>query len=48
MLEDVRRWIARDDLEAYLLNTGNLSDSLAFEDARPLIGELVEVFRKHA
>ena len=48
MLEDVRRWIARDDLEAYLLNTGNLSDSLAFEDARPLVGKLVEVFRKHA
>lgn len=48
MLQDVRRWIARDDLEAYVLNTGNLSDSLAFEEARPLAGELVELFRLHA
>ena len=35
MLADVRRWIARDDLETYVLNAGNLSDSLSFERVRP-------------
>lgn len=46
MLEEVRRWIARDDLESYVLNTGNLSDSLAFEAVRPLVSQWVEVFRE--
>jgi len=46
MIEEVRRWIARDDLESYVLNSGNLSDSLVFEQVRPLVARLVEVFRE--
>lgn len=48
IMDAVRAWIARDDLESFTLNTGNLSDSLAFEKARPLMGELVELFRAEA
>jgi len=42
---EVRRWLRRDDLESYVLNTGNLSDSLTFEQARPLFARLIEIFR---
>jgi len=45
MLEEVRRWIAQDGLESYVLNSGNLSDSLAFEEVRPMMARLVDVFR---
>jgi DNA repair photolyase len=45
MFEQVRKWIARDDLESYILNSGNLSDSLTFESRRPMVRELVEEFR---
>jgi len=48
MLTDVRKWIARDTLETYMLNAGNLSDSLSFEAARPFVGRLIETFREHA
>lgn len=48
MVHEVRQWIRRDQLESYMLNSGNLSDSLAFEDARPLMARLVEVFREEA
>lgn len=48
MLEQVRAWIARDALETYVLNTGNLSDSLAFEEVRPAVAALVELFRREA
>jgi len=48
LLRQVRAWIAKDDLESYVLNTGNLSDSLVFEAARPLVRGLVEVFREEA
>ncbi len=48
MLADVRRWIARDDLETYVLNAGNLSDSLSFERIRPAVQALVEEFRAAA
>ena len=48
MLAEVRAWIAKDDLECYVLNTGNLSDSLVFEASRPVIEPLVEMFREHA
>jgi len=48
IVEEAREWIRQDDLESYVLNTGNLSDSMAFEKARPLIGRLVEVFREEA
>ncbi|HUT35821.1 MAG TPA: hypothetical protein VNE39_20205 [Planctomycetota bacterium] len=45
---EVRAWLARDDLESYVLNMGNLSDSLTFEHVRPLTGHLVELFRAEA
>lgn len=44
----VRHWIRRDNLETYVLNSGNLSDSLSFEKMRPLIVDLVELFRSEA
>jgi DNA repair photolyase len=45
---EIKAWIATDELESYVLNTGNLSDSLAFEEARPLIAKLVDLFRREA
>ncbi|NLW50843.1 MAG: hypothetical protein GXY85_08400 [Candidatus Brocadiaceae bacterium] len=48
IMDEVRDWIATDGLESYTLNTGNLSDSLAFEPDRPLMSKLVEVFRTAA
>lgn len=48
MLEETRRWLQRDELESFMLNTGNLSDSLVFEPMRPLIPQLVELFRTDA
>ncbi len=46
MVKEIRRWIAMDGLESYVLNTGNLSDSLAFEEERPILPELVDVMRE--
>jgi len=48
LIEEVRHWIARDRLESYVLNAGNLSDSLAFEEIRPLMVHLIETFRTEA
>ncbi len=48
MLADVERWIEKDHLETYILNAGNLSDSLVFEEDRPIVARLVDVFRNHA
>lgn len=48
MLGETRRWIKRDNLESYFINTGNLSDSLTFEEHRPLMSKLIELFRKEA
>ena len=48
MEREIRAWIARDELESYILNMGNLSDSFAFEAVRPLVRRLVEVFREAA
>ncbi|MEI6972454.1 MAG: spore photoproduct lyase family protein [bacterium] len=48
MIGEVRRWIAKDKLESYVLNTGNLSDSLAFERDRPIFARLIEEFRHNA
>lgn len=48
MTTEIRNWIARDNLESYMLNMGNLSDSLAFEEKRPLILRLTEIFREEA
>jgi DNA repair photolyase len=48
LFREVRAWIRRDDLESYVLNSGNLSDSLAFEADRPITEELVLLFREYA
>ena len=48
MMEEVEAWIASDGLESYVLNTGNLSDSLIFEDVRPVMPELIDLFRRKA
>lgn len=48
MEQEVADWIARDELESYVLNSGNLSDSLVFEDVRPMVTRLMEVFRREA
>lgn len=48
MEAEIRRWLKRSSLESYMLNTGNLSDSLSFERARPLMARLVELFRREA
>ncbi|MDR1518758.1 MAG: hypothetical protein LBU23_01255 [Planctomycetota bacterium] len=48
LLAEVRQWIGRDNLETYVANAGNLSDSLAFESFRPIMGELIELFRSEA
>lgn len=48
LLDQVRTWISSDNLETYVLNAGNLSDSLAFEDVRPLFPDLVSLFRSGA
>ncbi|MDR3210954.1 MAG: hypothetical protein LBU79_03450 [Planctomycetota bacterium] len=48
MFTEVRNWISQDNLETYVANAGNLSDSLAYESVRPVMGELVELFRSEA
>jgi spore photoproduct lyase len=48
MADEVRRWIAKDGLESTVLNTGNLSDSLIFESARPMLARLIPLFREAA
>jgi DNA repair photolyase len=48
MLKQAKTWIKQDDLESYVLNTGNLSDSLSFEAHRPLMSKLIELFRNEA
>ena len=48
MIREIRAWIRLDGLETNVLNMGNLSDSLVFEPVRPLVQELVELFRTEA
>ena len=48
MLKQTKAWIKRDNLESYVINTGNLSDSLSFEEHRPLMSKLIELFRMEA
>lgn len=48
MEREIVRWINKDKLDTHILNSGNLSDSLCFERARPLMARLVEIFRTHA
>lgn len=48
LLDELREWIAQDNLETYLANSGNMTDSLSFENERPLWGELIEFMRENA
>jgi len=48
LLAEVSAWIADDGHEVFLANAGNLSDSFAFEDRRPLAADLVDLFRREA
>lgn len=48
LFDELRDWIARDDLETYLANSGNMTDSLTFENERPMWGALIEFMRENA
>lgn len=48
LFSELRDWIAKDGLETYLANSGNMTDGLSFENERPLWGDLVEFMREHA
>lgn len=48
MFAEIIDWVAQDDLETYLANTGNMTDGLSFEKERPVWGELIELMREHA
>ena len=48
LFAELKEWVQRDDLETYLANTGNMADSLTFEQERPLWGELIEFMRENA
>lgn len=41
-------WLAQSELETYLANTGNMTDSLSFENERPMWGGLIEYMREKA
>lgn len=46
--DELRAWIAQDNLETYLANSGNMTDSLSFEKERPMWGDLIEFMRENA
>lgn len=46
--DELRAWIAQDNLETYLANSGNMTDSLSFEKERPMWGDLIEFMRETA
>ncbi len=48
LFRELGEWLARDGLETYLANAGNMADSLTFEKERPLWGDLIEYMREHA
>ena len=48
MIQEISDWVEKDELESVVLNSGNLSDSLAFEKDRPLFAQLVETMREKA
>lgn len=48
LFEQLAAWIDQDNLETYLANSGNMTDSLSFEKERPLWGELIEFMREKA
>jgi spore photoproduct lyase len=48
MIREVIDWVEKDKLETYLANAGNMTDSLSFENERPVWGMLIETMREHA
>ncbi len=48
LFKELGEWLKEDDLETFLANTGNMTDSLSFEKERPLWGELIEFIRENA
>ena len=48
LFTELGEWLAKDDLETYLANTGNMTDSLSFETERPLWARLIEFMRENA
>lgn len=48
LFAEIRDWVARDDVETYLANAGNMTDALSFEKERPVWGELIELMREAA
>jgi spore photoproduct lyase len=46
--QEIIDWVAKDDLETYLANAGNMTDGLSFEKERPIWGMLIETMREHA
>ncbi len=47
LFKELADWLARDNLETFLANAGNMTDSLSFEKERPLWGSLIEFMREH-
>lgn len=45
---ELGEWLAKDNLETYLANTGNMTDSFSYENERPLWGDLIEFMRENA
>lgn len=48
MLAECKKWITTDGLESYMLNSGNLADSLSLEQHRPVVTDLIKLFRDQA
>lgn len=48
LLSELKNWIAQDNLETYLANAGNKTDSLAFEPVHPVWADLIECMRENA
>lgn len=48
LLQELAAWVARDDVEAFVANAGNMTDSFGFEEERPLWGDFIELMREQA
>ncbi len=48
LLRELGEWVAKDDLETYLANAGNMTDAFSFEKERPIWSDLIEFMRKNA
>lgn len=48
LLREVAEWVARDDVEAFVANAGNMTDALGYEEERPMWGDLIELMREKA